>query len=136
MPRSILAVLAGVLTMGMLSAAASKAMQHFAAGAFSATAFSSTSGFSPAAPVWWLIIAYTTVAAGLGGWITALVSRRNDLRDVFILAGLEFVMGVAGAALLFDWRLLWFYCVLLVFITAAIVTGGWLRTRRAKSSYT
>jgi hypothetical protein len=129
MGRSILAVLAGVLTMGMLSGAGSKAMEHFAAGAFSTSAFSFSTGFSPAAPVWWVIIAYTTVVAGVGGWITALVSRRKDLRDVLILAGLELVMGIMGAALLFDRRLLWFYSVMLVFITAAIVTGGWIRSR-------
>lgn len=126
MGRSILAVLAGVLTMGMLSGAGSKAMEHFA---FSTSAFSFSTGFSPAAPVWWVIIAYTTVVAGLGGWVTALVSRRKDLRDVLILTGLELVMGIVGTALLFDRRILWFYTVMLAFITAAIVTGGWIRTR-------
>jgi hypothetical protein len=45
----------------------------------------------------------------VGGWVTAVVARRADLRDVWILAGLQSAMTLAANVMLFDRRLLWFY---------------------------
>jgi hypothetical protein len=125
MRRRILAILAGILTIGVLSVGGDAVMRHFAAGAFDA------SGFSDRVPVLLAMIAYTTVFSALGGWVTAAVARRTDLREVWILAGLQFVMTLIANTVLFDRRLLWFYGVGVVLASGAIVVGGRIRVRRS-----
>jgi hypothetical protein len=70
------------------------------------------------------------VFSAFGGWTTAIVARRKDLRDVFILAGLQFVMTLAANVMLFDSRILWYYALLLVLTVPAVVAGGRLGTAR------
>jgi hypothetical protein len=85
-------------------------------------------GFSDKLPVLLAMLVYMTVFSGVGGWVTAVVSRTGQ-RDVRILAGLQFVMTLAANVMLFDRRLLWFYGVGLLLTPVAIVAGGRLRER-------
>lgn len=124
MGRSILAILAGVVTIGVLSAAGDAAMRSLAADAFDAN------GFSDRVPVLVPMIVYIALFSGLGGWVTAAIARRTDLRDVWILAGLQLIMTLVANVLLYDRRLLWFYGVTIVLSMAAIVVGGRIRARR------
>jgi hypothetical protein len=123
MMRSVLAVLTGTVTIGVLAVAGDAAMRRLEPGAFDAN------GFSDNVPVLLVAVLYTTVFSAVGGWITAAASKRKDLRDVFILAGLQFVMTAAANVMLFDRRILWFYVLGLVLTVPAIVAGGRVRTR-------
>jgi hypothetical protein len=84
-------------------------------------------GFSEGVPVLWAMATYTALFSALGGWVTAAVARRTDLRDVWILAGLQLVVTLAANMVLYDRRILWFYGVILVLTPAAIVVGGRIR---------
>jgi hypothetical protein len=88
----------------------------------------------PAVPVLLVMVLYTTAFSALGGWVTALVSRRKDLRDVFFLAGLQFVMTLAANVMLFDSRILWYYGLSLALTIPAIIAGGRLRTARTAAA--
>jgi hypothetical protein len=99
MGRSILAIVAGVVTITVLAVGGDAAMRQVVASAFDAN------GFSDKLPVLLAMLVYMTVFSGVGGWVTALVTRAG-LRDVWILAGLQFVMTLAANIMLFDRRLL------------------------------
>ena len=120
MGRSILAIVAGVVTITVLAVGGDAVMQRAVPSAFDAN------GFSDKMPVLLAMLVYMTVFSGVGGWVTA-VGTRAGLRDVWILAGLQFVMTLAANIMLFDRRLLWFYGVGLILMPVAIVAGGRFR---------
>ena len=121
MKRSILAVLAGVVTIGLLSVCGDAVTRYVAPNAFDANRFSDR------VPVLWAMATYTALFSALGGWVTTAVARRSDLRDLWILAGLQFLVTLAANAVLYDRRILWFYGVILVLTPIAIVVGGRIR---------
>lgn len=123
MMRSVLAVLTGVVTIGVLAVAGDAAMRRLVPSAFDAN------GFTDNVPVLLAALLYTTLFSAVGGWFTAAASKRRDLRDVFILVGLQFVMTLVANVMLFDRRILWFYVLGLVLTVPAIVAGGRVRIR-------
>ena len=118
MIRSVLAIVAGVVTIGVLAGAGDSVMGLVVRGAFDAH------GFSGNSKVLLAMLVYMTVFSWFGGWVTAWIARRGDLRDVRILAGIQFVMTLAANVMLYDRRLLWFYAAGLVLTIPAIVAGG------------
>jgi hypothetical protein len=126
--RSILAIVIAVVTMAVLAGSADLVMERAMSHAFDAK------GFSADPTVLSIMLAYVTAFSGLGGWIAALISRRTDLRDVLILAGLQFVMSTISSVMLFDRRLFWYYLLTIVLPVLAIVAGGWLRINRGSHS--
>jgi len=124
MGRSILSIAAGVATIAVLAGGADFAMGKIFPSALDAK------GFTLDSTVLLVMVVYIAVFSAAGGWITALVARRQDMRDVLILAGLQFVMTLAANVMLWDSRLLWFYGMGLVTTPAAIAAGGWMRIRR------
>jgi len=123
MGRSILAILSGVVTIGVLAVGSDSLMRRISPSAFDAN------GFTLDVTVLLVMAVYTVVFSAAGGWVTAVLARRRDLRDVLILAGLQFVMTLAANVMLWDPRLLWYYGLGLVTSTAAIAAGGWMRIR-------
>ncbi len=123
MKRSILGVLAGVAAIGVLTTLGDVVLRQITPSSFEANGFSDKPGVLLAT------MAFTAVFSAVGGWITARISERPDLRDVLILAGVQFVLSIAAGAMLYDARLLWFYGASLVLSTAAIVVGGRVEKR-------
>jgi hypothetical protein len=118
MMRSVLAIAAGVFTLGVLAIGGDAVFLRLVPGAFDARGFTDRPG------VLLVMIVYTTAFSAISGWVTARVSRRADRRDVLILAAIQLAMTVAASAVLFDVRLLWFYAATIVATPAAIVFGG------------
>jgi|SRR5271157_111458 len=118
MKRSILAIVAGVVTIAVLAGASDSVTGMVAKGAIDAH------GFSDNPKVLLAMLVYMTVFSGLGGWVTGRIAQRSDLRDVWILAALQFVMTLAANVALYDRRLVWFYAAGLVLTIRAIVAGG------------
>lgn len=121
MKRSILAIVAGVVAIDTLALAGDLVTVWIAPGAFDAR------GFSDNLVVLLAMLGYTSVFGGLGGWVTATLARRSDLRDVWILAGIQFAVTLAANVMLYDRRLLWFYAAGQVVTLAAILAGGRIR---------
>lgn len=129
MLRSFLAVLAGLVAIPCVVGLADRALQAAMPHAFDAGAFGKDAG------VLWITLAYVTVLSGPCGWLTALISRREDLRDVLILAGLQCVLTIVATVAKHDPQMVW-YCVLCaIFPPAAIIAGGWLRIHRTHRTY-
>lgn len=123
MGRSIFAVLAGIVTIAILSFSADAIIERVAAGAFDSR------GITESAPVLLTMTVYSVIFSALGGLVTAAISRRSNLGDVLILAGIQFVVTLVANTVLFDRRMLWYYVVGVTTSTAAIVLGGWLFQR-------
>jgi Ca2+/Na+ antiporter len=126
MKRSILAIVTGVVLIDTLALAGDLVTERIAPGAFDAR------GFCDNPVVLGAMLAYTAVFCGLGGWVTARLARRSDMRDVRILAAIQLAVTLAANFMLYDRRLLWFYAAGLVVTLAAIVAGGRWRLAAAR----
>ena len=121
MGRSVLAIVAGFVTVFVLSVGADTAMQRF--GVFPSEPATMSGG------LFGLAILYRTVFTLLGGALTALISPRADQRDVRILAGLGFLAGLAGVAAWFatpGLGPLWYAAAIPITGAIATLIGGQL----------
>jgi hypothetical protein len=127
--RSAAAIVAGIVTIGVLALGADELTRRLAPEAFDAK------GFTDNPAVLLAIALYTTAISALGGFLTALLSPATSVkRDVWILAVLQTAATALAMALQFDRRLAWFYAATLILTPLAIAAGGWLRARVRKSS--
>lgn len=120
MKRTILAILGGLVTIDVLSLAGDAVTRKVAPSAFDAD------GLTHNLAVLLITMVYTILFCGLGGWAAARISRREDRRDVLILAGLQFLMTLAAVVMQYASSMLWYYATLLVLGTVAIVGGGFI----------
>jgi hypothetical protein len=124
--RSAAAIVAGIVTIGVLALGADELTRRLAPEAFDAK------GFTDNATVLLAMGLYGTAISALGGFLTALLGRGR--RDVWILAVLQTAATALAMALQFDRRFAWFYAATLALTPCAIAVGGWLRSRVRKSS--
>ena len=121
MLRSVLAIVAGFVTVAVLSIGADAAMHGL--GVFPADPARMSDG------LFGLATLYRTVFTGLGGALTGLLSARTDQRDVRILAGIGFLAGLAGVAAWFatpGLGPLWYAAAIPVTGAIATLVGGHL----------
>lgn len=121
--KSIGAVLAGFITVALLSVATDALLETV--GVFPPV--SSTGLFV----TWMLALAliYRSIYTVLGGYITARMAPQNPKRHVLALALLGFVAGVAGAVAGWDLSQHWYPVALAVTGPLFVWLGGWLRIR-------
>jgi ABC-type multidrug transport system fused ATPase/permease subunit len=124
MKRSILAVVTGIVTIGVLAVGGDTVIRQILPGAFEANGFTANTGILV------VMLFYSAIFSAVGGWLTARLSRRLDLRDIWILAGIQMVAGLGANAALYDQRLLWFYAAAFVLTPAAIIAGGRIHLAR------
>src|SRR5258708_32301740 len=102
--RSAAAIVAGIVTIGVLALGADELTRRLAPEAFDAK------GFTDNATVLLAIALYTIAISALGGFLTALLSPvTSGRRDVWILAALQTVATGLARTLRFHRRLPWFY---------------------------
>ena len=119
MLRSVLAIVAGFVTIAVLSISADAAMHGL--GVFPADRAAMSDGHFGLATL------YRTVFTLLGGALTGLLSARTDQRDVRILAGIGFLAGLAGVAAWFatpGLGPLWYAAAIPVTGAIATLLGG------------
>jgi hypothetical protein len=121
MKRSALAIVCGVLSIGIPVLAGDQLLPRVFPGAFDANGFT-TNSIALA-----VMLVYTVVFSAFGGWVTALISRRVDALDIWVLASLQFVMTLVSNAMLWDSRLAWFYAIGALLTLVSIVLGGRMR---------
>ena len=125
MLRSVLAVVAGYLLIFAATILADVALGLLAPDAFPAAG----EGFAPV-PWMVLILVYSTIFAAAGGYVTARVARRAELKHGLALAAIMVLMSV-GTMITYQGRHpLWFQLTLLVLGPLAVAAGAWLRARR------
>src|SRR5258706_11580901 len=108
--KTVVAIIAGFVTVFILSVVTDFILEsiHFFPGAN-----------HPEANVWWMLLIaliYRSVYAVLGGYLTALLSPKKAMRNVWILACIGFVFATLGLLGNLDKGNVW-YPLLLVILT-------------------
>lgn len=121
--KSILAVLAGFLTVVVLSIGTDTILEQ-------------TGIFPPIAEglfiTWMLALAlfYRTLFTILGGYVTAWLAPQNSMKHVWALAILGQIGGIAGVFAGWNLSAHWYPIALAVFAIPSVWLGGYLRTRK------
>lgn len=127
MIKSIWAVVAGFVTVVVLSMATDKVLE--ATGIFPPP----TDGLFV---TWMLALAlvYRTVFTILGGYVTALLAPQNAMKHVWVLAILGQIGGVIGVVAGWNLSSHWYPIALALLAIPSVWLGGWLRTRKNVSA--
>lgn len=87
---------------------------------------------SVAAFTWWILLIaliYRSIYAVLGGYITARLSSKKPMRNVWILASIGFIFAALGLLANLDKPGLWYPILLVFFTIPSVWLGGKLRLR-------
>jgi len=123
MLKSIWAVVAGFLTVVVLSTVTDKVLE--ATGIFP----SPTEGLFI---TWMLAIAllYRTIYTVLGGYVTAWLAPQNAMKHVWVLAIIGQIGGIMGVVAGWNLSQHWYPIAIAVLAIPSVWLGGWLRTRK------
>jgi len=122
--RSALAIVADVVTIGVLALGADELTRRIAPAYYDAP--DATDRFG----VQIIMILYTAAISTLGGWTTARISGRTNLRDVWILTGIQLIVTIVAIVASYDGRFAWFYACTLLTAPESVWIGGWIHNRR------
>ena len=78
-------------------------------------------------------IAYAFVFAVLGGYITALIARRSEMKHVLVLAAFGLLMGIVSMITAAGQEPLWYQITNMVVMMAAVILGGYLRMKKTQA---
>jgi hypothetical protein len=124
MLRSILAVIAGsvvwmVTALGMDAILMSLWPQWFVEG-----------GKVESVPLLLFTMCYALLFGVLGGYVTAVIARRAEVKHALALGILQLLMGIAATIKFWDTAPAWYHIAFLTLLVPAILLGGWLRANR------
>ena len=123
--RSIGAVIAGSITIGILSFIADLIIGKITPDIFSATPRSGLLAF---------MAAYSIAFAAVGGYVTASLAPRARMKHVIALAVLELVGGAGAAFEAREMLPMWFSTVVVILPVPAILLAGALKSRTSEPS--
>jgi hypothetical protein len=124
--RNIGAVIAGFLTVAILSVVTDMVLERFGV---------LPPATHPEATMWWhllMALIYRSVFTIIGGYLTAALSATKPMRQVIILAVIGTVFGTLGTVANWDKAILsgvWYPVVLLISSPLFIWVGGKLRVK-------
>jgi peptidoglycan/LPS O-acetylase OafA/YrhL len=72
-------------------------------------------------------IAYSVIAALVGGYVAAWIAPRRPVKHAVLLAVFALVMSIVSAVLQGDRQPRWYQVLLAVCMPMVIVLGGWAR---------
>ena len=125
MVRSILAVVAGYFTLAVLTSLTT----YLVAYGFGLAV--AEPGAQP--PLVYVVVnlVYSTVYAGVGGYVAARVATHRPVRHALALAALLVVLGLVYTAVAINIQPLWYLLGLPLLGAPAAVLGGYVHARRA-----
>lgn len=121
MLRSILAVVAGMMTSMVTGLGSDAALRGLA------PQWSAASGRVESVPVLLLILSYTLIFLALGGYVTALVARRQEIKHAFALGLVQLALNILATIVFWNTAPAWFHLAVIVLLVPATVFGGQLR---------
>lgn len=83
-------------------------------------------------PVLLFMMFYSLLFSVLGGYVTALIAKRQELKHAFILGLLQFAMGLVATVQFYDTAPLWYHVLFLTLLIPANVFGGQLRVAQKR----
>ncbi len=132
MLRSILSILTGLAVMTAATFAIEFAVDAILLRTFPA-AFPSKASLSASKAVLLLMIAYTLACMSLGGYVTALVAHRWEVRHAIALAVLQEILTVIAMIEKLAPAPTWVWFANLTLVPVAIILGGyWKERQRAR----
>ena len=126
--QSILAVLAGFVTIFVVATGTDMLVKGAAAASYDA------SGGTSSVPILLLTIGYVAVAAVFGCYLTARLAPSAPMKHALVLGALGLIFNVLGA--IFTWALFpaWFHVVQLLLVMPYAWLGGRLRERQLEAA--
>ena len=122
--RSVLAVLAGLVTLTVVSLALEAAANPLLMHAFPA-ALPNEAALSQNVPARLLTLLLTMASVAVGGYVTAWIASGAAARHAVIMGGIEVLMTIAAMLVLQDKAPLWSWIAAIVLI----VPAAWLGSR-------
>jgi hypothetical protein len=125
MGRSILAIVAGFVLIGVLAAGTTALLGSAMPGVFDANGRATSM-------TWELAMhAYVFAFATFGCWLAARLAPDHPMRHALILGVLGLVFNVVGSAVRWDTAPAWSHALGVALVMPAAWLGGWLAARRA-----
>ena len=119
MIKSIIAVVAGFLTVVVLSTGTDYVLEHTGI-----LPLQMTGGFLAIA------LAYRTLYTILGGYVTALLAPQNAMKHVWVLAIFGQIGGIMGVIGGWNLSVHWYPIALAILAIPSVWLGGWLKMRK------
>jgi hypothetical protein len=132
MIRSILAILAGIITLSITSFALEAVANSLMRWMFP-DAFPNQAAIDQNLPARLFMFAYTTLCVAAGGYVTARVTRRSEVRHAVIMALVQVALTVMAMIQLYDKAPLWFWITGMALVTPAAWCGGIMRAKQVKA---
>lgn len=124
MGRSILAVVAGFVVIGVLAMGTDAVLRATVPGIFGP-------GDRVDSVPWLLLMqAYVFAYATFGCWLTARLAPDRPMRHALILGALGLAFNIAGSIALWDKMPVWYHLVALALVMPAAWLGGRIRERQ------
>jgi hypothetical protein len=124
--RSIGAVIAGSITIGIISFIADLIIGKLSPDVFSVT------GRSAHPALLAFMAAYSVAFAAVGGYVTATLAPRAPMKHVIALAVLELIGGAGAALQAGDMLPTWFSAVVVILPVPAILLAGAVKSRTSE----
>lgn len=128
MLRSIIAVIAGSVVWMVTALGMDALLMTFMPSWFGAN------GKTESVPLLLFMMSYSLLFSVLGGFVTAFIARRNEVRHALVLGVLQLAMGIMATVKFYDTAPLWFHVTFLLLLVPANILGGWLRLTQKQNS--
>lgn len=121
MLRSILAVIVGSITWMVTALGTDKLINTFLPHWYN------DGGMIESIPILLFAMSYSLLFSVLGGYVTALIAQRSEIKHAFILGILQFVMAIMATIQFWNTVRPWYHITFLVLLIPANLLGGYLR---------
>ena len=129
--RSVLSVLTGILTWGVLCVSANAVLMAALPGAFHAD------GSTDSVPILVFFLFYLTSLSVLAGYLTATLAPRQKQLHVLVLALIQLAIGIVVQAISWNATPLWYHIPFLALVVPAHLYGGALAwSRKFEAAHT
>lgn len=128
MLRSILAVLAGIVSWAVLWVGSNAILASLFAAQYKVEK-------KDYVPLLLLLIVLSLIFSIIAGFITARLAQRKEMAHTLVLGVLQLAMGIAAQMANYDALPLWYHITFLLLLIPGNVLGGLLRSRKNEASF-
>jgi hypothetical protein len=132
MIRSILAIVAGIITLTITSFALESTANSVMRWIFP-DAFPDQAALDQNLPARLFMFVYTTLCIAAGGYVTAWVARRSEARHAVIMGLVQVALTIMAMMQVYDRAPLWSWVAGMALMTPAAWAGGSLRAKKVKA---
>lgn len=128
MIRSIIAVVSGFVVIVIFALAADALLMRLVPSSFT------DGGATRNSTLLIFALVYNFIFSAAGGYLTALIARRVELKHALALGALHFLLSLLSAVQFTETAPVWWHIAALALIIPAVVFGGYLRVAQKRVS--